>query len=228
MPRPPRLQAPDAIYHVTSRGTEGRPVFLDDRDRRRFLGVLAETVQDCAWRCFAYCLMTNHFHLLVQTPNPDLAIGMHRVNSAHANYFNRRHDHVGHLFQARYGAELVVHEAHLLESCRYIVLNPVRAGICRRVSSWRWSSYRATAGYVSAPGFLATDWVLRQFGNSRQRAPLRYIEFVAAGVRDVAAADVSRGLAPGHVRKGRGRTSYPARTGSQRRLAPTRRAARPR
>jgi len=165
---------------VTSRGTEGRAVFLDDLDRRRFVAVLSEVVQELGWLCPAYCLMTNHFHLLVQTPKADLALGMHHLNSTHANYFNRRHNHVGHLFQARYGAEVVERDAHLLEACRYIVLNPVRAAICRRPSGWRWSSYRATAGYVARPAFLAAGWVLGQFAEDGRRAVLQYVEFVAA------------------------------------------------
>jgi REP element-mobilizing transposase RayT len=182
MPRRPRFQEPGAIYHVTSRGTEGRPVFLDDLDRRLFISVLAEVVQGREWTCPAYCLMTNHFHLLIQTPHPDLAVGMHRLNSAHANYFNRRHDHVGHLFQSRYSAEVIEKESHLLEACRYIVLNPVRAGICRRPGRWKWSSYRATAGYVPPPAFLAANLVLGQFADDPRRAALRYVEFVAEGV----------------------------------------------
>jgi putative transposase len=196
MPRRPRFQSPGAIYHVTSRGTEGRDVFLDDLDRQLFLSVLAKVVQDLSWACAAYCLMTNHFHLLIQTLNADLAVGMHRLNGADANYFNRRHDHVGHLFQSRYGAEVVGRESHLLESCRYIVLNPVRAGLCRQPGRWRWSSYRATAGYVSPPEFLAADWVLGQFGNAPRQAALRYVEFVADGIGDAARRGVSRGLAP--------------------------------
>jgi REP element-mobilizing transposase RayT len=182
MPRRPRFQEPGAIYHVTSRGTEGRPVFLDDLDRRLFISMLAEVVQGREWTCPAYCLMTNHFHLLIQTPHPDLAVGMHRLNSAHANYFNRRHDHVGHLFQSRYSAEVIEKESHLLEACRYIVLNPVRAGICRRPGRWKWSSYRATAGYVPPPAFLAANLVLGQFADDPRRAALRYVEFVAEGV----------------------------------------------
>jgi putative transposase len=181
MPRRPRFQAPGAIYHVTSRGTEGRDVFLDVADRQLFLSVLGEIVQDLGWVCPAYCLMTNHFHLLVQTPDADLAVGMHRLNSAYANYFNRRYDRVGHLFQGRYSAEVIERESHLLETCRYVVLNPVRAGICRQAGRWQWSSYRATAGYISPPAFLAADWVLGQFGNEPRRAALRYVEFVADG-----------------------------------------------
>lgn len=188
------------MYHVTSRGTEGRAIFLDNLDRRLFMRRLAESVLGLGWMCAAYCLMTNHFHLVVQTPEADLALGMHRLNSAHANFFNRRHDHVGHLFQSRYAAELIESESHLLKACRYVVLNPVRAGLCRQPGRWFWSSYRATAGYVEPPPFLAADWVLGQFGNDARRAALRYVEFVAEGIANAASPAMSRGLAPGHGR----------------------------
>jgi putative transposase len=167
---------------VTSRGTEGRAIFLDDLDHELFLTMLGEVVGLRGWMCAGYCLMTNHFHLLVQTPEADLAVGMHGVNGDYANFFNRRHNHVGHLFQSRYSAEVIERESHLLESCRYVVLNPVRAGLCRRPGYWQWSSYRATAGYVAAPAFLAADWVRSQFGNEPRRAALRYVEFVADGL----------------------------------------------
>jgi putative transposase len=183
MPRRPRHQEPGAIYHVTSRGTEGRPIFLDDLDRELFLTELAEVVEAHRWMCPAYCLMTNHFHVLVQTPEPDLAEGMHGLNGIYANYFNRRHNHVGHLLQSRYKSTLIEADAHLLESSRYVVLNPVRAGLCGRAGYWRWSSYRATAGYVEAPPFLAVDWVRSQFGSDPRRAVVRYVEFVADGLR---------------------------------------------
>jgi REP-associated tyrosine transposase len=196
MPRGPRFQASGAIYHLTSRGTEGRDIYLDDLDRRRFVRVLAEIVQERNWTCGAYCLMTNHFHLLVQTPEPDLAIGMHRLNSDYANYFNRRHDHVGHLFQSRYSSEVIERESHLLETCRYIVLNPVRAGLCRRPGRWPWSNYGATAGYDSPPAFLAVDWILAHFGTTPRRAALRYVEFVAEGLRDAAERGRVRGPGP--------------------------------
>jgi REP-associated tyrosine transposase len=184
------------MYHLTSRGTEGRAVYLDDPDRRFFLSEFEEVVEFHGWMCPAYCLMTNHFHLVVQTSEADLAAGMHRLNSAYANYFNRRHDHVGHLFQSRYESIVIERESHLLQSCRYVVLNPVRAGICRRPGYWRWGSYRATAGYAPPPPFLAADWVLGQFG-ANPRAAVRYVEFVADGIPDAARLARSRGLAPG-------------------------------
>ena len=182
---------------MTSRGTEGRAIFHDDLDRELFLSELENVVQARSWMCPAYCLMTNHFHLLLQTPEPDLAVGMHALNSGHANYFNRRHNHVGHLFQSRYASLVIERESHLLGACRYVVLNPVRAGLCRRPGYWRWSSYRATAGYVPSPAFLAADWVLSQFSGKARRAALRYVEFVADGVGDAADLARSRGLAPG-------------------------------
>jgi hypothetical protein len=130
---------------------------------------------------------------------------MHRLNSTHANYFNRRHDHVGHLCQSRYGAEVVERESHLLETCRYIVLNPVRAGLCRQPGRWRWSSYRATAGYVPPPQRRRLG--TRAVGNAPRQAALTYVESVADGVGDAARRAVSRGLAPGHgPNGGRGRT----------------------
>jgi putative transposase len=197
MPRRPRFQEPGAIYHLTSRGTEGRSIFLDDLDRELFLTMLGEVIELRSWMCPAYCLMTNHFHLLIQTPEPDLALGMHGLNGAYANFFNRRHNHVGHLFQSRYKSIVIEQESHLLESCRYVVNNPVRAGICRKPGYWRWSSYRATAGYVAPPRFLDVDWVRAQFGRNARRGALRYVEFVAEGVADAALRAGSGGLAPG-------------------------------
>jgi putative transposase len=185
------------MYHLTCRGTEGRAIFLDDLDREVVLVELGEVVQAHSWLCPAYCLMTNHLHLVIQTPEADLAVGMHRLLSTYANYFNRRHNHVGHLFQSRYSSIVIERKSHLFEASRYVVLNPVRAGLCRRPGYWRWSSYRATAGYEPSPSFLATHWVLSQFSGNARRAALRYVEFVADGVGDAAKRARSGGLAPG-------------------------------
>ena len=101
MPRKPRIQKANGVYHVTVRGTEGRAIFLDDRDRRYLLSLVAEVVEELSWHVFAYCLMTNHLHLAFQTPEADLAVGMHHINGLYANRFNRRHAHLGHLQQSR-------------------------------------------------------------------------------------------------------------------------------
>ncbi len=168
---------------MTARGNRRQPVFLDDDDRRRFLGLLGGVVGDGAWQCHAYCLMGNHFHLLVETPLENLSAGMHRLNSLHAQRFNRRYELDGHLFQGRFHSLLVESDWHLLSLARYIVLNPLRAGLCRRASDWRWSSFRATAGMSPSPRWLAVDALLEQFGERRERARSAYRTFVAEAER---------------------------------------------
>ncbi|HJQ75288.1 MAG TPA: transposase [Gaiellaceae bacterium] len=164
MARPPRLLIPGAIYHVTVRGNERRPIYRDANDRNWFLEILGEVVEETGWRQLSYCLMGNHFHLLTQTPEPNLAFGMHQLNGRYAQAFNRRHDRVGHLFQGRYGAKLVQDDAHLHATVRYIVRNPVRAGLCQSPRDWPWSSHRSTLGETRPPPFLAVDSLLGYFG----------------------------------------------------------------
>lgn len=129
MARPPRLEIANGIYHVVARGNERAAIFWDDTDRGRFLELLAHVVHRYQWRVLAYCLMGNHYHLLVQTPEPNFARGMRQLNGVYAQRFNRRHGRVGHLLQGRYGARLVQEDGHLLAAVRYIVRNPVRAGL---------------------------------------------------------------------------------------------------
>ena len=178
MARRLRLEYPGALYHLTARGNERKVIFRDDIDRQRFLAFLAREVKKMQWRLHAYCLMGNHYHLLVETPEPNLARGMRRLNSAHSQRFNRRHDRVGHLFQGRYHSVLVQKESYLLELSRYIVLNPVRAGMVASAHHWPWSSYRATAGFVPTPRFLEVRWLLEQFHSDPERARDAYQRFV--------------------------------------------------
>ena len=163
MARQLRLQFPGAVYHLTSRGNAGQAIYLDDDDRARFLDLLGREVEQQRWRCHAYCLMDNHYHLLVETPEANLSRGMGRLNMAYAQGFNRRHERAGHLFQGRYKAIVVEKDSHLLELCRYLVLNPVRAGLVDSPMAWPWSSYRATASTKGTPDWLTTRWVLRHF-----------------------------------------------------------------
>jgi REP element-mobilizing transposase RayT len=179
MPRPPRPQFPGGVYHVTARGVRGLPIAVDDDDRLVFLRFLDAAVARFHWICTAYCLMTNHFHLLVETPDGDLARGMQLLNSRLAQAFNRRHGVKGHLFERRYHAVVVADDAQLLEAARYVVLNPVRANVCSSPERWRWSSYRASAGLVSAPRFLALRALWPLFGPA-DRAALSYRRFVDA------------------------------------------------
>jgi REP-associated tyrosine transposase len=148
MPRPPRIQLAGGTYHVTSRGNRRQSIYHDDDDRRSFLAMRDRVVVRCGWRVHAYCLMTNHFHLLVETPRPNLSAGMQRLKCEYAAYFNERHSLVGHLFQQRFGSRLIETEEHLLEALSYIAFNPVRAGLCEHPSEWPWSSFHGAAELV--------------------------------------------------------------------------------
>lgn len=181
MSRPLRVEFPGALYHVSSRGNAQQPVFLDDGDCERLLDLLGRTCERFAWRCHAYCVMGNHYHLVVETPRANLARGMQQLGSSYAQGFNRRYGRVGHVLQGRYKAVLVERQTHLLEVARYVVLNPVRAGLCGDAGGWRWSSYRATVGEGPALAFLTVDWLLAQFGKDPVRGRERYRSFVREG-----------------------------------------------
>jgi putative transposase len=182
MARPLRVEYPGACYHITSRGNAQQAIFRDDADREVLLRILDAAVKRFGWDVFAYCFMGNHYHVLVQTPAPNLSRGMKQVNGVYTQRFNRRHERVGHLFQGRYGAILVERETYLLELVRYISLNPVRAGMVSSAEQWRWSSYRAHAGLAAPPEWLRTQPILERFSADPATAPLRYREFVAEGV----------------------------------------------
>ncbi len=181
MSRPLRIEFAGALYHVTSRGDGREAIFLSEEDRRLFLGVLSEAVSDCNWAVHAYCLMDNHYHLLIETPDGNLSKGMRQLNGVYTQRFNRQHGRVGHVFQGRYKAIIVQKESYLLELARYVVLNPVRARMVRSPAEWPWSSYRATAGLCDAPFWLSTDWLLPAFSAQRREAVARYAAFVADG-----------------------------------------------
>lgn len=183
MARPLRLEFPGAVYHVTSRGNQGQNVFSDDAHRSAFLGILSGTIRRYNWICHAYCLMDNHYHLLIETPDGNLSKGMRQVNAVYTQYANRMSGEGGHLFQGRYKAILVEKDTHLLEVVRYVLLNPVRAGITEDCENWVWSSYRGMCGLEHPAAFLTTDWVLSMFAKDRKKAVRQLIEFVADGVQ---------------------------------------------
>jgi putative transposase len=167
------------VYHVISRGNARQAIFRDDADREYFLGILEGVVFRHEWLCHAYVLMGNHYHLIVETPKPNLPIGMGQLNSEHAQSFNARYDRCGHVFQSRYRSILIERESQLLSNCRYVILNPVRAGLCTQPGEWPWSSYLATAGEAPVPRFLCTDVILGMFARSRAQAQAAYRAFVA-------------------------------------------------
>ena len=182
MARPLRIELSGGLYHVTSRGDGREAIYFSDADRRAWLELLGTVCERFNWVCHAYCQMTNHYHIVIETPEANLAQGMRQLNGVYTQHVNRTHGRVGHVFQGRYKAILVEKDSHLLELARYVVLNPVRAGMVKTAGAWRWSSYRATTGEEQAPAWVQTDWILGQFAARRRAAVPRYVDFVRAGV----------------------------------------------
>ncbi len=166
MARAWRIEYAGALYHVLARGNEGRAIFVDDRDRTRFLDLLAEAAERFDLAMFAYVLMGNHYHLLLRTRRPNLSKAMQWLGVSYTNRFNRRHRRYGHLFQGRFKSILVQNDAYMLRLSCYIHRNPVRAGLVARLADYRWSSYRAYA-YGKSPGpWLETGMILSQTANA--------------------------------------------------------------
>jgi REP element-mobilizing transposase RayT len=182
MARPLRIEYAGAVYHITSRGNERKPVFKSDQDRINFLNTLQHVNKRYNWICHAYCLMDNHYHLLIETPDANLSLGMRQLNGVYTQLFNKLHGRAGHLFQGRYKSIVIQKDSHLLEVCRYVVLNPVRAKMVEIPDAWKWSSYRATAGRESPHACLTINWILRQFSGKRAKAEHEYRQFVQQGI----------------------------------------------
>lgn len=182
MARPLRTEYPGAFYHVTSRGNARATIFDDDADRLLFLAILNKTVKRFNWLCHAYCLMDNHYHLMIETPDGNLSAGMRQLNGVFTQAVNRSHGKVGHLFQGRFKAILVDKHGYLTELCRYVVLNPVRAGMVTFPEGYFWSSYLSTIGKTDIPGFLTTSSILLCFSASATQAQHLFQQFVNDGI----------------------------------------------
>jgi len=185
VPRSPRFVEPGAFYHVTARGNDRRDIFddrEDDLDRWRLVALLERTVRKHDWTVFAYCLMTNHFHVLVQAGDSGLSAGMQELLGEYSRCWNSRHGRSGHLFSSRFRSEAVESERHLLAAARYVDLNPVRARAASRPDRWQWSSYRALVGLDHAPPFLAVSATLQLFGPTPAKARQAYTRFVWDGL----------------------------------------------
>lgn len=189
MSRPLRIEYPGALYHVMARGNARQPIFLDRTDRLRILRVF-DHVRDRFRVVFhGHCLMDNHYHLVLETPEGNLSRAMRQLNGVYSQSFNRRHDRVGHLFQGRYKSVLVEKDNHLLELARYVVLNPVREGLVERPEDWEWSSYRATVGLAPCPTFLTIDDLLGFFGSNRSTARRRFRTFIEQSIESGAGCE---------------------------------------
>jgi putative transposase len=181
MARPLRLEFAGAIWHVHNRGNNGGDVFFDDGDRRIFLALLAEAVRRFHWVIHQYTMMTNHYHIVIETPEPTLSRGMKWFIGTYVQRINRKHGRTGSLFQGRFKGHLVEDGVYLLELMRYLALNPVRAGMVKRPEDYEWSSHRATAGYEPMPDWIRSEQTLAQFGADREEQQREYRRFVDAG-----------------------------------------------
>lgn len=182
MSRPLRLELAGGFYHITSRGDRREDIYLDDPDRSKWLELLGQVCQRYNWRCHAYCLMTNHYHIVVETVEGNLSQGMRQLNGVYTQYFNHTHRRVGHVFQGRYKGILVDKDSYLLELTRYVVLNPVRAHMVSHENDWHWSSYHSMTGAQFVPDWFEADWLLSQFSVQKNRAIVLYKDYVRAGV----------------------------------------------
>jgi REP element-mobilizing transposase RayT len=178
MARPLRIEYEGALYHLTARGNERQDIFRDDRDREEFLERLQRQREQYGTLPHAYVLMTNHYHVLLETPEANLSRAMHSLQTGYTVYFNRRHGRVGHLFQGRYKAILVEKEAYLLEVSRYLHLNPVRAGMVVRPEEYRWSSYRGYLDGRVAEPWVERSWIYDQFSSEVSQARRAYQAYV--------------------------------------------------
>ena len=177
MPRQPRIEVPGGIHHVFCRGVNRRALFVDREDYARYTSLLAETVKRFGWHCLCYCLMPNHVHLLIETPEPNLGAGMQWLHGMYALKFNERHSRVGHLFQNRFRSVLIKDDTQFVVVVGYIVLNPVAADLCRRPEDWPWGSHSAVAS-DDEPYWLGHERLLSHLDD---RTGARcYAELVAA------------------------------------------------
>jgi REP element-mobilizing transposase RayT len=193
MARPLRIQFPGAIYHVTARGNARQGIFSDNRDRERFLELLARSVETCQVRLYLFCLMTNHFHLVLETPEGNLSRFMQLLQTAYSHFHNRRHQRAGHLFQGRYGARVVDADDYLNALSRYVHLNPVFTGKLRRspleerrkaLRRYPWSSY---PGYIRESRrlpFIEYGPVLSSFGSNASRRRRTYRDYVEGDIAE--------------------------------------------
>jgi REP element-mobilizing transposase RayT len=228
MARPLRIEFPGALYHVTARGNERSAIFRDEADRAQFIDVVGRLPERFGSIIHGYVLMGNHYHLLIETPQPTLSKTMHYLNATYTGHFNRRHERAGHLLQGRYKGLLIQKDNYLLSVSRYIHLNPVRAGMTRKPEEYEWSSYREYIGKRKSMGWLASGWVLGQFSNDAQKARRLYGNFVEEGIGSAGNPfeELKNGLILGSdafVSKVKGKLS----TGTHREIPQSRRLLRP-
>ncbi len=180
MARPLRIEYPGAVYHITARGNNGGAIYKTERDREKFLEYLRIFHERYGVKVHAYCLMVNHYHLIIETLRGNLCKYMHALNSSYTAYFNTKRKRKGHLLQGRYKSILVDKDSYIQELSRYVHLNPVRAKIVKQPEEFKWSSYMYYVAEKKLPGYMETEFTLRYFRGNKKR----YKDFVEAGVED--------------------------------------------
>ncbi|MGA7616363.1 MAG: addiction module toxin RelE [Thermoanaerobaculia bacterium] len=183
MARPLRLEHPNGLWLVSNRRDERHAIFRDDEDRESFIRTVGRVAIASRWHVLAYGLADRHYVLLIRTPETNLSTGMRQINGIYTQYFNRRYRRKGSLMEGRFRGVIVEQDANFAELLRYAVTMPVTEGAARSAASWKWSSYRATAGQVTPPEWLDVDEALTAFGRSRKKAQESYRQFIAAGKR---------------------------------------------
>ena len=159
MARALRIEYEGAVYHVTNRGNGQEMIYREEADWKAFLGIMSDVVSEFGWRIYTYCLMGNHYHLLLETPQPNLSQGMKELDQQYTRQYNWKYEHSGHVFQGRYWSGLVLNDNYLIDAASYLLLNPVRAQLVHSPEEWRWSSCAAMAGLVPSPSWLDMDWL---------------------------------------------------------------------
>jgi REP element-mobilizing transposase RayT len=203
MPRPPRLQVAGLLNHVYSRGNARQPVVLTDTDCEVLVATLGEAVIRSGWICVAYCVMPNHYHALLLTPEPNLAKGMQWLNGTYARRFNSAHERDGHLWQGRYGSKPVTEDDHLMRLLGYLPMNPVSGALCIDPAAYRWSSYAAIAGHAPPPPFLDVRWTLELFSDDVREARRMYALHVRETPSPFELASILDGLDPVGIQRAR-------------------------
>ena len=198
MARPPRVEYPGAYYHVVCRGNNQENIYKNDRDKEKFIEYLEKAVERFSIIIHTYCLMSNHYHLLVETLEPNLSLTMQWINVSYATYFNRKCGRNGHLFQGRFKAILIDADEYLKHLSRYIHLNPVRGEMTLKPAEYPWSSYHAYIDKQKAPKFLTTDGLLSNLGTNKRQAKRNYKAFVE-GVDIKAVENPSKQIAEGFI-----------------------------
>lgn len=181
MSHQPRVAFEWTTYHITSRGNNRQTLFHDSQDFVVFLMMLCSVIRELEWSCFSFCLMTNHYHMVLQTPEPNLPKGMHKLHCNYSNYYRKRYPFTGKLFEGRYDSRIICDDSYVLEAIRYDLLNPVRAGLVKHPHDWPWSSYKETIGISEAFGFVDVMWVRSLFDDSTVPAK-NFTHFIQMGM----------------------------------------------